>query len=209
MHQWSSLVQVMAWCQTGHSSVKSLKKTSVKSESGHKSGFKEMLFEKIICHDRSCLFRAHRVNSLSPCMSWFHSSCIMMWHGNTFCITGPLWGESTDGTGPLWEEFTDGTGPFLGYSTDGTGPLWEESTDGTDHLWGESTDGFPSQRSSDMELYCFLWCYPEEAIEQAIKSLVLMWCQCNDDRTIWNHSLALSHQYNLIIDCSKGNCHMM
>ena len=46
--------------------------------------------------------------------------------------------------------------------------------------------GFPSQRASDEELWCFLWCQPEHTAEQTVKRqvnvsvLVLIWRRCND-----------------------------
>ena len=55
-----------------------------------------------------------------------------------------------------------------------TGSLW---------LW---TCGFTSQSTSNMELWCFLWCTPEqivETVEQPViwNAMMPMWCHCNDE----------------------------
>ena len=50
-----------------------------------------------------------------------------------------------------------------------------------------STGGFPSPRASYIDFLCFVWCYPEHAVEQAFELLMiqdamtLMWCYYNDN----------------------------
>ena len=45
-----------------------------------------------------------------------------------------------------------------------TGPLWGESTG---HRW------IPHTKSSDAELWCFLWCAPEQTLEQTSETPVI------------------------------------
>ena len=100
-------------------------------------------------------------------VSGVHVYILMVFcHGNAFCITGPLWGESTSGYWP----FVRGIHQWLLALCEGnppvvTGPLWGESTSGywpfvrgihqwllalcegnppvvTGPLWGESTSGY-------------------------------------------------------------------
>ena len=46
---------------------------------------------------------------------------------------------------------------------------------GTGPLWGDFTGhgGFPSQRTSDAELWCFLWSASEQTVEQTIETPVI------------------------------------
>ena len=45
----------------------------------------------------------------------------------------------------------------------------------TDLLWGESTGHrwIPLTKASEMELWCFLWCAPEQTAEQTVEMLVI------------------------------------
>ena len=53
--------------------------------------------------------------------------------------------------------------------------------------------GFLSQRACNAELWCFLYCYPEQTVEQAVELLViwdamtLMWLYCNDYIRLLTH----------------------
>ena len=56
------------------------------------------------------------------------------------------------------------------------------------HLWEEplASSGLVSQMASNAELWCFLWCWPEKAVEQTVDkvmiwdAITLIWCHCND-----------------------------
>ena len=43
--------------------------------------------------------------------------------------------------------------------------------------------GFPRLRASNAELCCFLWCDPEQAVEQTVELLVIL-----DVALMWRHS---------------------
>ena len=61
-----------------------------------------------------------------------------------------------------------------------TGPLWEESTG---HRW------IPLTKASDAEPWCFLWCAPQQTVEQRVELPVIwefmisMWRHCNATMT--------------------------
>ena len=52
-----------------------------------------------------------------------------------------------------------------------TGPLWEESTG---HWW------IPLTKASDAELWCFLWCAPEQTWDLPViwAAMLFMWLHC-------------------------------
>ena len=70
------------------------------------------------------------------------------------------------------------------------------------------TGGFPSQRASNVDLWYFLCCQPEQSVEQTAEWLViwdtkmLMWCHCSDNVDVkrllfminitYKHSVAIS-----------------
>ena len=41
------------------------------------------------------------------------------------------------------------------------------------HYWPLVTGGFPTQKASDMELWCFLWPGPEQTVEYTIETPVI------------------------------------
>ena len=69
------------------------------------------------------------------------------------------------------------------------------------HHWPARCEGnppvpgaFPSQRASDAEFWCFLWCQPEQTAEQTVKRLVN-----------WNVCIFMCMQCLL---CLLRKCHM-
>ena len=80
------------------------------------------------------------------------------WHGKAFCITGPLWGEST---GHRWIPLTKG--PVI-QIFDARGQ-WIPLTKGT--------NGFPSQRAGNKQFWYFLQCYPGQIVKSTLKWLMI------------------------------------
>ena len=77
-----------------------------------------------------------------------------------------------------------------------TGPLWGEFTG---HLW------IPLTKTSDVELWCFLWSTPEQTVEQTIETPVIWDAIAPYDVTVMlYYSLAM----NIISDCvvCKESC---
>ena len=96
--------------------------------------------------------------------SW---TMMVLWHRNTFCITGPLWGESISDHDCVitWKH-------FLYYWPFVRGIQW-------------SLLDSPHKGPSNAELRCFLCCWPEQALKQTVEYLVkwdvmmLMWHHSN------------------------------
>ena len=105
--------------------------------------------------------------------SW---TMMVLWHRNTFCITGPLWGESISDHDCVitWKH-------FLYYWPFVRGIQW-------------SLLDSPHKGPSNAELRCFLCCWPEQALKQTVEYLVkwdvmmLMWHHSNDigQECVWN-----------------------
>ena len=74
-----------------------------------------------------------------------------------------------------------------------TGPLWGESTG---YRW------IPLTKATDMKLWCFLWCVPEQMVEQTLELLVIwdammsMWCHSNE---WWHHNQLRNALWDLAI----------
>ena len=60
------------------------------------------------------------------------------------------------------------------------------------------TGGFPSQKASNMELWCFLCCQPEQAVEQTIEL-----------RAIWDAMTLICRYNGTPINCRKVNCYFI
>ena len=91
---------------------------------------------------------------------------LMAW--NIFCLTGPLWRESTG---------------HLPSKQGITGPLWGEST---------CDQWIPLTKGSYSELWLFLLCMSAQAIDQAVQlpviagTMTLMWHYCNVTLLTWS-----------------------
>ena len=62
------------------------------------------------------------------------------------------------------------------------------------------THGFPPQRTIVTEFWCFLWCMPEQMVEQTVEFPVI----CNAMALMWHHCKVL-----IILfwpQCVKGKC---
>ena len=65
------------------------------------------------------------------------------------------------------------------------------------------TGGFRSQGTCNMDLWCFLWCQPERAVEQTIKlpviweAMTLMWCRC--------YTILFPRNVTRVSSCTKLN----
>ena len=115
------------------------------------------------------LFR--RYSSISPL------SMMTQWHGNTFFITNPLLRYSS--ISPL-----------------SMMTLWHGNTFFiTNPLLRESTSGFPSQRASNVELWCVSSVYQlEQTVQQTLKwsinwdAMTLAWHHCDVIEWEWSNS---------------------
>ena len=74
-----------------------------------------------------------------------------------------------------------------------TGPLWGESTG---HRW------IPPTKASDAELWCFLWCAPEQTVELPVvwDAMMSTWHHCNMDKNI-RHQSTTPPQKKKILFC--------